>query len=235
MDEQGDADPGQTRRAGSLFDDAPASEPVTSQPTEAPKRVCPSCSTQSQVVGDYCPHCGASYLTKRPGRKRRRWARRILAIVILLVVVAGGGAAYAIKHNHDQKVQAQHRAEVAAAKRRRARAEEEAQAAAAAAARRRAEIRIKKALRRSLIKSLEASVTKDAEKDVADGLLTGPILRTECTPVGGGNSDPLAAHTGNWSCTAVTKDDLAAGTSEGYAFSATVNYDDASYTWHLGR
>jgi hypothetical protein len=78
-------------------------------------------------------------------------------------------------------------------------------------------------------------VTKDAKKDVADGVLDGPILRTECTPVGGGNSDPLAAHTGNWSCLAVTKDDLSSGTSEGYAFSATVNYDDGSYTWHLGR
>ena len=83
--------------------------------------------------------------------------------------------------------------------------------------------------------SLQTSVTKDAKKDVADGVLTGPILRTECTPVGGGNSDPLAAHTGKWDCTAVTKDDLDAGTSEGYSFSATVNYDDASYSWHLGR
>jgi hypothetical protein len=24
------------------------------------------------------------------------------------------------------------------------------------------------------------------------------------------------------------------GTSEGYRYSATVNYDDGSYTWHLG-
>jgi hypothetical protein len=201
--------------------------------------VCPKCSTQTQTAGEYCPHCGASYLRDRRRRKPSRRTARIVVFSVLALALVGGGAAYAIKHSHDQKEATQHRAQLAAARRaadrKRVAQAAAAQAAAAAAAKKRAELQLKKVLRRSLIKSLEDSVTNDAKKDVATGALSGPILRTQCTPVGGGNSDPLAAHTGNWTCMAVTKDDLATGTSEGYAFAATVNYEDSSYTWHLGR
>lgn len=203
---------------------------------DTPSRVCRQCSTQSQTAGDYCPHCGASYV-----RKRRRIGRRVkIAMLTVLIALLGGGgaAAYVVKHHHDQQVAAKHKRELeaaraaAAAKRAKERARQ--RAAAVAAAEKRAEERFQRAMRKSLIASLRKSVTKDARKDVADGLLDGPILRTSCEPVGGGNVDDLAAHTGNWSCLAVTNDN-ADGTSSGYAFAATVNYDDGSYTWHLGH
>jgi len=89
------------------------------------------------------------------------------------------------------------------------------------------------AIRKALVKDLERSVTKDARRDADDGLLDGPILRTECTPVAGGNVDDVAEHTGDFSCMAVSRVN-GDGTESGYRFSATVNYDASSYSWHLG-
>ncbi len=84
------------------------------------------------------------------------------------------------------------------------------------------------------MKSLQRSVTKDAIEAVNDGLLEGPILRTECTPVGGGNIDDTAQHTGNFECLAVSTVN-GDGTMSGYGYAATVNYEDSSYTWRLGN
>jgi len=202
---------------------------------DRPTRVCRKCSTQSQTAGDFCPHCGARFV------RRRRFSRRatlVGASIVVVVLAAAGVAGYLVKHHHDQQVAAaRHRRQVAAqqAHAREVAAERAAQAAAAhRAAVRAARERLERSIRHSLIHSLQASITKDAKKDVSDGLLDGPILRTVCQPVGGGNLDDLADHTGNWSCLAVTNDNTD-GTSSGYGFSATVNYDTAAYTWHLGN
>jgi hypothetical protein len=76
-------------------------------------------------------------------------------------------------------------------------------------------------------------VTKDATKDVNLGLIDGPVLRTECNPTGGTGTSDLTASSADFSCLAVNKEN-ADGTASGYRFSASVNYDDYSYTWHLG-
>jgi hypothetical protein len=206
--------------------------PAGGAPEQDPIRVCPKCSTQSQTAGEYCPHCGARYVRGRKGLSRR--AKRVLLAALLLAVLGGAAGGYAVKHHHDQQVAVRHRREQAAARevaRQRALAEAAARAAAEA---RRAKRQFERSVRHSVVASLRASITKDARKDVSDGVLTGPILRTACTPVGGGNVDNLAAHTGNFSCLAVYKDN-ADGTSSGWSFAATVNYDDGTYTWHLGQ
>jgi hypothetical protein len=80
---------------------------------------------------------------------------------------------------------------------------------------------------------VEDSILKDAESRVTKGVLTGPITRASCTPLGGGSSDDLTAITGTFQCIAVNKTE-ADGSSSGYRFSATVNWNEASYSWHLG-
>ena len=91
-----------------------------------------------------------------------------------------------------------------------------------------------RALRKIEVKDLEKTITKDAKKDVADGVLDGPILGADCTPLGGGSTDDLTAHTGTFTCLAITSKS-ADGTERGYAFSAVINWDAHSYTWHLGN
>jgi hypothetical protein len=46
------------------------------------------------------------------------------------------------------------------------------------------------------VTQLQRSVTKDARKSVDAGVLDGPILNTQCTPLGGGSTDDLTALTG---------------------------------------
>lgn len=169
---------------------------------------------------------------------RRRMGRRgriVTAVVVVLVLAGGVAAAIILKVHHDNQVRAeQHRkalqAQQAAAAAQAAQAAQRAQQAQQAA-----QNAVQVSIRRSLVNALQGSVTKDAQQDVNNGVLTGPILRTVCTPVGGGNlQDTLADHTGNWSCLAVTKDNPD-GTSSGYGFAATINYDTGAYTWHLGN
>src|SRR5438046_2202752 len=59
----------------------------TLAPDQAPVRVCPSCSAQEVPTGEFCPHCGASYVrTKRRHRSRRaKIALRLVPVIVLLV------------------------------------------------------------------------------------------------------------------------------------------------------
>jgi hypothetical protein len=70
-------------------DGVPAELPVDPQPptptrangqdaaSEAPIRVCPKCAAQSQVVGGFCPHCGAGFTGKRLRKASKRPAASI--------------------------------------------------------------------------------------------------------------------------------------------------------------
>jgi type II secretory pathway pseudopilin PulG len=190
-------------------------------------RVCPKCSAQGLTSGDHCPHCGASY-TRRKGRLRgaSRRAKLIVGGVVAVLLIGGSVTGVLLKLQHDNDVAATHKQQRQEAQRQAA-AQTQAQQAIDQANQE------KRTLRAGIVTSLQDSVTKDATKNVDQGLLTGPISSTSCTPVGGGSTDDLTAHTGNFSCIAVNKTN-GDGTSEGYRYSATVNYDDGSYTWHLG-
>jgi hypothetical protein len=191
-------------------------------PPPAPNKICPQCSAQTQTSGDFCPHCGASYI--RRTRKTRLTRRgRLARFVALAIVLAGGATAGVIfKLDHD------HRAHAAAVAAQQKRDEAKRRADAKAAA-----DKLERGTRSDLVKELEKSITKDAQKDVNDGVLTGPITRTECDPAGGSNPDDLSVTSADFSCLAVNKEN-ADGTSSGYRFSATINYDQFNYTWHLG-
>lgn len=81
---------------------------------------------------------------------------------------------------------------------------------------------------------MERTIKNDAIKDVHLGVLTGPILKVECDPVGGGSTDDLTSHTEKFSCLAVTKVHHASGTESGYEFSSLMNWDSGRFSWHLG-
>jgi len=120
-------------------------------------------------------------------------------------------------------------------------AEEAAQAAADAAAKAAADAkRIQDAAdererdaRSEMIVALESTIQADAEERVTEGTLDGPILRTSCTPVGGGSADDLTALTGAFDCIAVIEE-KADGSASGYRFSATIQWDTGSLQWRLG-
>ncbi len=193
---------------------------------EAPVRVCPHCSAQSRTNDDVCPHCGGSLIRDRRIRMRRRIAgmskrqRRIVlgAAVVLLLAAVGGGIA--LKVNHDNDVRAKQEAEQAAAEQ----AQKQAQQQAAAD-------KVERQLRELIVTELEDQVSKDAQDSVDQGILDGPVLRTECDPQGG--AIDIAAATQPFSCLAVTTENPG-GTIEGYRYTASVNYTDYSYTWRLG-
>ncbi len=200
----------------------------TTEPAEpdAPVRVCRKCSTQAQASGDFCPHCGARYSKKRRSRK----ARFLIFGLPLLLLLAGGGIAAGLIIHHNNQVAAKKRAAAQAAARKAAAA----RAAKAAQQRlKRQQAKVTQALanaqRTILVSGLQNAVKKDAEKDVADGLLTGPIIKVQCQPA---TSADATASIANYTCIAAKSE--TGGTLDGYRFSASIDTQTGSYSWHLG-
>ena len=192
-------------------------------------RVCRRCSVQSQTAGDFCPNCGKSYV--RRGLSRR--ARVLTVSIVALLLVGGAGAGVAAKVRNDRAaVAAKEAAEAKAVAEAERKAEEEAAAERAAEAKRAAE-EAERDERERLIKQMQKSITKDARKDARDGMLDGPIFYTSCDPLGGGSIDDLTALTTTFECIAVNEkmDD---GGARGYVYSATMNWDEYSWSWRLG-
>jgi len=204
-------------------------------PGEEPVRICPGCSTQSSTAGEYCPHCGASFVRRRHRRSRR--FKIILASLVALFLLGGGGTAAALKVNHDNGVTAE-RDRAAADAARTAKDREDRKDKAERERQREEDAQnalddIELAGRRHLERSLQRAITKDAEEKVSTGLLDGPILKTFCDPVGGGRDD-LSSRTGKYECLAATEEQ-GDGLYSGYSFDATINYKDYSYSWRLGN
>lgn len=201
----------------------------TPTPAEAPQsepavyvRVCRACSAQVATSGDSCPACGKSYIRK-PVSKR---AVLVAAAVVAILLIGGASGFVVKKHRADVKAE-----EVAAAAASAATDAEKAQKAEADAAA--AEDDAARAERKAAVKDMQKSITKDARKNAADGVLDGPILYTSCDPLGGGSTDDLTAITTTFSCLAVNKENDD-DTVSGYGFSATMNWTEGSYSWHLG-
>ncbi|MDY7541181.1 MULTISPECIES: hypothetical protein [unclassified Cryobacterium] len=207
--------------------DLPHDEPPEQPKDAVTTKVCSRCSVQSQTNGAFCPNCGRPFDHSRAGRSR---TIKIVAIALAALVVLGGGAtAIALSVAHNNEVVAQE----VAAKQAQADADAESKRVAAAAAAKKAADDAKRALRKTSVAGIETSITADAQKRVTDGVLQGPITRSSCTPLGGGSTDDLTAITTTFTCIAVNVEN-ADGSASGYRFSATMNWDDGSYTWHLG-
>jgi Flp pilus assembly protein TadG len=194
---------------------------------ESPVRVCPTCSTQSQAAGDFCPHCGGRFSKRRRSRRTRLL---LVGVPLLLLLIGGGVAAGLIIHNNQQAANRKHAAARAAAHARALAAQRQ----DAAQKLQRAEQRLKQTLARdtraAIVKDLQAAVKKDAQKDVNDGTLNGPVLNPDCQPASASDATaPIARYT----CLAVTSIG-GDGTERGYRFSGTINLSTGSYTWQLG-
>lgn len=193
------------------------------QPSQVPPtRICPSCATQAQTAGDFCPHCGKSYARRRLSR-----GAVIVGVCVAMLAVAATGGGIAVKVSYDQRVAREAAARQDAVQR----AEEEAgqREAAKAEAERQAVI----SGRRALEKALAAAITKTAREYVREGTLEGPIYYTSLNPVAGGSED-LAEPTAKYEGLAVNKKDKD-GTVWGYSFDGTINFDKGTYTWVLQR
>lgn len=211
-------------------DTFPVEEPPSTESIEAQTKVCRKCSVQSLTEGGYCPSCGTPYVARsRFANVNKRLV--VIAAAVAMAVIVGIGIALNIQHTN--QVNAEQAASASAAEAENQRQTEATRASEAAAAAKQSADSAKRSQRKLIVTSLEESVQKDAEARVAKGVLDGPITRASCTPLGGGSSDDLTAITGTFQCIAVNKTD-ADGSSSGYRFSATVNWDDASYSWHLG-
>ncbi len=80
-------------------------------------------------------------------------------------------------------------------------------------------------------REMQKSITRWARERVSDGTLNGPILRTSCTPIGGGSQD-LSEVTVKYECLAITNDN-SDETSDGYGVEATMNFSTGEYQWGL--
>src|SRR4051794_23594933 len=90
-------------------------------------RVCPKCSVQSQTAGEYCPHCGAPFVSRA-----RRLSKKLVLAVVAVLVLGGAATGVTLKVRHDHATHA--KAVAAAAAKKKATAAREAAADAAAAA-----------------------------------------------------------------------------------------------------
>jgi hypothetical protein len=205
------------------------SDDTTTMLNPPPTKVCASCSVQTQTSGDFCPHCGKTYAARRRRLGRKAVAGAVAAVLLLAAVTAG--VTLKVRYDRDQErrdavAAATQAAEKAAAAKEEARQERlDAKAAAE---------RLERRQRASLIRQMQASITKDAKKRVAKGELEGPIYNTQCDPLGGGSVDDLTALTTTFECIAVNEK-LSGGQVRGWVFSSTANWDKRSWSWHLGR
>jgi hypothetical protein len=194
----------------------------------APTKVCAKCSVQTQTSGDYCPHCGNSYLAHRRRLSRKAVVAIVVSVVAVLALAGGAVTAITLKAKHDREVAAAERREAAQAAAEKAEAARQERHEAKAAAE-----QAEGAIRAQLIRQMEKSITKDAKESVVDGVLEGPIYYTSCDPLGGGSVDDLTALTTTFECLAVNEK-LGDGQVRGWVFSATANWDEGSWSWQLG-
>lgn len=168
-----------------------------------------------------------------PAVPRRRLSKkaRVLAIAAVLVI-ALIVAALTVKMNMDAGKAASIAAEIAATKLQDAADAKDAADAAAQA--KTVKDDAEKASRLATVKEIEASVKTMAEKQVADNLLTGPILSTLCSPIGAGSTNDLTQLTTTFECFVAHKDN-GDGTQSGYTFHANMNWSTGAYTYGIGK
>ncbi|NYD66062.1 DUF2510 domain-containing protein [Agromyces atrinae] len=149
-------------------------------------------------------------------------------LVAVLLVVGGGALVWKLVTDQQAAVAAQEAADRAAVK------EEAAQRAAdaKAAAAKEAEASERK-LRADSVPGIEDSIRAMAEKHIADGLIDGPVLSIDCSPVNGGSTDDLTEQTTVFECF-VANVDNGDGTLSGYSYNSTMNWDTGSYTYGIG-
>lgn len=227
--EEGAVEPTEAH-ASEIDREAESEAQATGETADTFVRVCPRCSVQNAVGGKFCPNCGAAYASA--GRSLR-FSKKVVLITAAALILVAGGIGLALNIQHTNQVNADQEAAAVAAEATKTRESEAAKASASAASAKQAADDLERTQRKATVKALEDSVMKDAKDRVTTGVLDGPITLASCTPLGGGSTDDLTAITGTFECIAVNKTNPD-GSQSGYRFSATVDWNAGSYSWHLG-
>lgn len=217
---------------GDLGNDGPTEQEEVG---EAPIRVCPHCSAQSQTFADTCPHCGGSFIRSRRRRARQRlgsWSKRkkVIALVLIAALV-GAGVAFGViaKVNHDSAVAQEHQEEQEQREEvQRERSREERVAEEELETEEELE-RIETQFGRESVTELEEAITEDANEEAEEGF-SEYVSETSCEAEGGRIDTGLTAQ--DFDCLAVTTE--GEGVQEGYRYSGTVNYANGTLSWRLG-
>jgi hypothetical protein len=201
--------------------------PIPAEPSpsgEEPVRVCPNCSTQSRTTGQFCPHCGASFVRSR-GVSRPVKAVLLAGSAALCLAAAGAGTLLYINGVKDEK---EERVRLARAYEEQQERKQEAQAQQAIE-----EFEI--GSRRDMIREAEDAITKDMQERSQEefAIVEGPILGTQCEPEPGTDIEDVSVTSANLDCLAYNEQrgDRLSGTS----VSATVNFETGEFTWQLGE
>jgi membrane protein involved in colicin uptake len=147
-----------------------------------------------------------------------------------VVLILGAAAGITWKVIHEQEVAAAELQAAEDAEAERAAEEKAARDAEAAAARAEASQRQQRA---DAVPGIEESIKVMAEGHITDGLIDGPILVVDCSPVNGGSTDDLTEKTTVFECF-VANVDNGDGTYRGYTYNATMNWSTGSYTYGFG-
>lgn len=84
------------------------------------------------------------------------------------------------------------------------------------------------------VQQIESSVSDLAKKHIREGVLSGKVLETNCTPISGYSLDNLDQSSTTFDCFVATKDN-GDGTRSGYSYTAVMDWDSGSYTYKLGN
>jgi hypothetical protein len=210
-------------------------EPDAGEPKEAPIRVCPNCSAQSQTFADTCPHCGASFIRRRTLRAKKRFGRMskrnkiIVAGIILGLLIGGVTAGVIAKVNHDNQVAQQHKEEQELAQERHEEKVEEEKVAEEKLESEEELERIEAKYGRESVVELQEAISNDANSEAEEGI-GEYVSETTCEAEGGEVDTSLTAQ--NFSCLAVTSEE--GGIQEGYRYTGTINYVKGNLSWRLG-
>lgn len=198
-------------------------------------RVCRYCSVQTTSGGAFCPNCGKPF--EKSGSKKNKIVWVSGSVLAIALLIAGGlfvSQQITAKKAAEEALSAQVAASSSAAASSSSAAAEAAVAAAAESAAASASQDTERSLRKLYVAELETSIERDAKERVKKGSLTGPIKRVDCVPTGGGSLDDLTSLTTTFECIAVNETNKDK-TESGYVFTSTMNWDEGSYSWRLGR
>ena len=152
-----------------------------------------------------------------------RTYRKYFLLALLLGLFAIGGTVFSSHQNAVAQQRVQHLAQEALQKAQAA--QQKAQQKADDAER---------ASRQSMVKEIEASVLKMAKRDAAAGTVLGPMKSVSCVAIAGGSTTDITQTTTKFQCFAVYKEN-SDGTSSGYYYDATMNWQTGNYTYGYGK
>ena len=87
--------------------------------------------------------------------------------------------------------------------------------------------------RTTIVQQIEDAVSTLATEHIKNGLISGKVLNTNCTPISGYSLENLQQSSTTFDCFVATKDN-GDGTQTGYSYTAVSDWIAGSFTYKLG-